>query len=490
MKRIAVHGSSPAGPMRTKPDKPSRWIWVSWVWLFFASTRTLDTWQAWDSVRTAGDIELTGSLADQALVVLLIALGVYVLAVRAQRTRRILANNRWIVILFAYIVLSIVWSNFPGISIRKSARSVGTLVMVLVVLTEQNPLAAVRALLGRLYMVHIPLSVIAVKYVRNIGVMYNWNGSEEQWTGLTTDKNSLGQVAMCSGVFCVWQIFYVFSDSTGSWRNKLKRSLPYVVLLALTLYLLRGSKNSHSSTAILAFATCTLLLAGLQFLKKGIARSKRVILGLTVLLALTAPLIALGFEALDTTPSKLVVEATGRDMTLTGRTLLWTDVLDNAAKHPLFGVGVAAFWVGPVGYDLYPLPNWSRVTPEWRPEQGHNGYIDTYVELGGVGVLLLVIVIGVAIAGALSQLETNFQLGSIRLALLLLILMSNLTETSFLRGTHDLWFVFLLIAVNLPVRPGRARAAIPLPMEASAVELKPEPALRLVAAFPAPVMVG
>ncbi len=33
---------------------------------------------------------------------------------------------------------------------------------------------------------------------------------------------------------------------------------------------------------------------------------------------------------------------------------------------------------------------------------------------------------------------------------LLSIVMNNLTETSFLKGTHSLWFLFLLTAVNLP----------------------------------------
>jgi hypothetical protein len=34
--------------------------------------------------------------------------------------------------------------------------------------------------------------------------------------------------------------------------------------------------------------------------------------------------------------------------------------------------------------------------------------------------------------------------------------MSNMTETSFLDGTHGLWFLFLLMAVNLPNPIGKA----------------------------------
>ena len=89
-------------------------------------------------------------------------------------------------------------------------------------------------------------------------------------------------------------------------------------------------------------------------------------------------------------------------MSFTDRTLIWTDVLNDAKKNPVLGVGIGALWVGPIGYDMYPMPNWSRKTPEWRPEEGHNGYVDVYARLGGIGVVLMLIVVGVAFAGALA----------------------------------------------------------------------------------------
>jgi O-antigen ligase len=146
----------------------------------------------------------------------------------------------------------------------------------------------------------------------------------------------------------------------------------------------------------------------------------------------------------------MVLEATGRDMTLTDRTLIWTDVLNDAAKSPVLGVGMGAFWVGPMGYDMYPMPNWSRKTPEWRPEEGHDGYIDVYAELGVVGVALLLMVIVNGFTGAFADLQSDFKFGSLRLVLLLSIIMNNVAETSFLKGTHDLWFLFLLVSVNVP----------------------------------------
>lgn len=440
-----------------KPNRPSWWIWIPFVWIFLASTRSLSTWFSFAALDgTQVDPDLSGSPWDRALLTLLIALALCVLGSRANRTKEVLRCNKWLIVLFAYMALSIIWSNFPAISLRRCFRSVGAGVVVLVALTERDPLEAVRLLLRRLYMIHIPLSVVAIKYVRSVGVAYTWDGAQEMWVGLTMHKNNLGQVAMCSGVVCTWQVLRNWS------RKKLTLDL---LLLVLTLWLLRGSESSHSSTAVLAFLIGVFVLFGLQLFKRRAASTKRILLGAAVLLAVLAPCVYVLSDALDATPAGVLLEATGRNATLSDRTLLWQDLFDNAAKSPLLGVGFGAFWVGHIGYDLYPFPNWSRVTHTWRPGEGHNGYIDVYVDLGIVGAALTFLVIASAFRGAVRDLHDRFEFGRLRFALLFSVLINNLAESSLLNGTHSLWFIFLLVAVNTPGRvqrdlPGSRRRAL------------------------------
>ena len=70
---------------------------------------------------------------------------------------------------------------------------------------------------------------------------------------------------------------------------------------------------------------------------------------------------------------------------------------------------------------------------------------------------LVLLVIGFALAGALDDLQHQFELGRLRLTLLVSILANNVTESSFLNGTHSLWFLFLLVAVNVPTAPQQVR---------------------------------
>ncbi|HVZ83089.1 MAG TPA: O-antigen ligase family protein [Terracidiphilus sp.] len=441
-----------------RPQKPSAWLWVPWIWLFFASTRTISTWLLWDHRDTASALDLT-SPADEVVMIMLMILGLYVLGVRAQRVKRILNKNKWVIVLFLYMAMTIIWSNFPGISLRRDVRSTGVLIMVLVVLSERDPLAAVRTLLWRLFVVHIPLSVLAIKFMRSIGVVYDWSGTSEQWVGLTTDKNSMGQVAMCAGIFFLWLILQ---------GGRKKKQVAYVILLAATLWILRGSRDVHSSTAILGFVTSALVLIGLQCIRGQASRAKRIVAAATITSAFLAPAVYIAFLAFGTTPVEAVLHATGRDITLTDRTRIWTDLLNDASKSPVLGVGIGAFWVGDLGIDKYPMPNWSEKTPEWRPSEGHNGYLDTYVELGAVGLLLLLIVIGAGARGALDTMQHDFLFGSLRAVMLLAILTNNVAETSFLKGTHDLWFLFLLTAINVPPLLRKATKPQPAAEPASA----------------------
>jgi O-antigen ligase len=424
--------------------KPSSWLWIPYIWWFFTSTRALSSWI--EGGRTGLTIASndSGSPLDRALMALLIACGCCLLIHRGHQTKRILTRNNCLLLFFLFVVVSIAWSNFPDISIRRGIRSAGALIMALVVLTERSPSTAIPALLRRLYLVHIPASIMAIKYFRHFGVMYNWDGSEEEWTGIATDKNSLGHVVMCCGLFCVWEILRLWPQR----KRNLSRLLLTVLLLALTLSLLRGSKSSFSSTALIGFAICSLALIGLQLLKKRHTHARRLIRTAIVISGICTVPIYVVFQAFGTSPLEMLVHSTGRNMTFTDRDLIWTDVLANAAKHPILGVGIGAYWVGPIGDKMYPMPNWSRKTPDWRPQEAHNGFLDVYVQLGAVGLMFFVLVVGIAFAVILRHMEADFHLGTLRLALLLAILISNTMETSFLDGTHGLWFLFILVVMD------------------------------------------
>jgi O-antigen ligase len=147
----------------------------------------------------------------------------------------------------------------------------------------------------------------------------------------------------------------------------------------------------------------------------------------------------------------------GKDATLTGRTEIWRLVL-NMSGSPVFGTGFESFWLG------------NRADKMWQlyyfhPTQAHNGYIEVYLELGWIGIILLAGIIVTGYRNAIAMLRWNPDGARIRMAFIAIGLVYNVTEAGFRMMTIT-WFFFLLSAAVIP-EVGVEEATATLPENAS-----------------------
>jgi O-antigen ligase len=84
--------------------------------------------------------------------------------------------------------------------------------------------------------------------------------------------------------------------------------------------------------------------------------------------------------------STWVLEQLGKDLTFTGRTAVWVDVWAKIGERPWLGFGYNAFWLGAESEaaDIWRVHG-------WQPNHAHNGYLDLWLELGLVGVTLVLV---------------------------------------------------------------------------------------------------
>ena len=135
-----------------------------------------------------------------------------------------------------------------------------------------------------------------------------------------------------------------------------------------------------------------------------------------------------------------VIEMLGRDPSLTDRTVVWADVLA-MQDRPLFGFGFESFWLGSRLDTL-----WEKWW--WRPNQAHNGYIETYLNLGAIGVALLLMVLLATFRRITRLMTTDFDIARLRFALLFAIIAFNYTEAAF-KAVHFVWTIFHIIAIDV-----------------------------------------
>jgi O-antigen ligase len=133
------------------------------------------------------------------------------------------------------------------------------------------------------------------------------------------------------------------------------------------------------------------------------------------------------------------VNQLGRDMTLTGRTDLWADLL-SAPVNPIIGAGYKSFWLGSFAASM-----WHKYS--FHPNQAHNGYLETYLQSGAIGVSFLILMIACAVRKLKRRVIDGDTYARLCLAFLILVLFYNWTE-AFFQSLHPLWIMVLLASVN------------------------------------------
>jgi O-antigen ligase len=419
----------------------SKALWVPTVWFLYCATRPLSEWFQTSQYTEVGESAIeSGSFLDRYFLIFLIVIGLIILQKRKINWTQAIKANRWLVVLLVYMLVSILWSDYQFVSLKRWIRTAGTLIMALVVLSEAEPYEAIQAILRRTMYVVIPLSMVLVKYFPLLGVGFGqWSGLPF-YLGATCNKNCLGEVC------ALWMFFYIWTlvgrrdkiDGTQAVRGQIKCEF---VLVLMTLYLMKGPSGYGAENASYSATSITVLIMGLGIffilrrLKDRLAQ-----LGQWVAIALVgygAVVVALNMAG--TSLTSLLAPVLGRNPTLTGRSdLIWDVLLPIAWQHPALGLGFGSFWIKPVpGLTI-------------DVHEAHNGYLDVFLEQGVVGLILVAMVCVMYFRKARNEFHDNFNWAAFRMSYLVMFLLHNWTESTVLLSREILWNLFVLFAVVFP----------------------------------------
>jgi exopolysaccharide production protein ExoQ len=416
-------------------------IWVPTFWFLINGSKLVSQWLAILGVHVAAPSSLEdGSPIDAGVHFALIFAGLFTLNQRSVRLSEFVRNNRWLTIFLVYCLVSVIWSDFPFVALKRWIRILGHPIMALVILTDPNPKEAFRALMKRSAYVLVLLSVLFIKYFPQYGRGFDaWNGMAVN-IGVANSKNELGDTCMIFGLFFFWNTLEALQmKDRKARRAELIVSLGLIVAIGWLLHM----SSSATSFVCAAIGMIMVWVVGLRLINKRLIGTYLMV-GI-LLLAAAESIFGIYSSMLN---------LLGRDATLTGRTEVWHDAL-KLQPDPLLGAGFESFWLGPRLETL-----WEKWW--WHPNQAHNGYIETYLNLGWLGVLLLAGMLIGTFAKISRALLTDFEFARLRLGFLITILAYNFTEAAF-KNIHPLWTVFYLIAADYPrvrslrtieVRPG------------------------------------
>jgi O-antigen ligase len=394
-------------------------MWIPFLWLLIQGSRPVTAW-----LGIGGTSDVGGNPIEALIAFILFFAAFLILQRRRFPWGSLPYLNVAFFLLLAYLALSVLWSPYPFVAFKRWFKEFGNVLIALVILTEKDPAESLKSICVRCAYILFPLSVVLVKYYPNFGRGYS-SGGFPMVTGVTPQKNSLGLICAVFALALVWDILdaHRHRTSQASWT----RLLPQWLALAIGLWLLGASE---SKTSLLAFLVGLAIFLGphLRVIRRApVAFARGWVIIVPVLLILAA---------VNTVIFAPALEAVGRDTTFTERTDIWQAVLAEPV-NPIVGTGFFSFW----------LEYGDAVRAAGIPQrEGHNGYLEMYLDGGIIGCALL----GIFLLTTCWRLAAAFSPKSaetrVIFAFAIMSLITNFAETYFFRP-DVIWFATVLAAL-------------------------------------------
>jgi|SRR5215211_1682273 len=358
-------------------------------------------------------------------------IGVYALTLlliipRWKQFALVATRNKLLLLLVGLALVSMLWSVAPEVTFRRGVALVGTTLFggyfaVRYSLREQIRLLAwalgIAALLSLLIGLALP------SYGTAIDVF-----GQTAWRGIYSTKNVLGSNMVLGAL-----VFLILAVSGRRWRWVAWTGCG----LSLGLLLL-----STSRTALIVFLTLLALWPLYKALRWHYTLAVPFLIVAVLLVGALSMLVSATWEPL--------LEALGRDATLTGRTVLWSLVWDMIRERPWLGYGYAGFWLGWEGPSAY---IW-RITRDSVP-QTDNGYLDLWLDLGLLGVSLFALQFLQAFGRALAWVRWTKATEDLWPPMFLaFILLLDLTESAILKQNSLAYILYVAVVFSVSMRRG------------------------------------
>jgi O-antigen ligase len=347
----------------------------------------------------------------------------------------------WLLIVTNY--LSAGWSIDRAETVRMATFYMGTALFGMWLGTRATSWTAFAKLLVFTCGLLASLSVILIALPGPLGIMIDpYPGA---WSGLWDEKN---RFAMTLVVGLVASIGLWLEGRGPGWL------VPAFAFIGLILL-------AQASTALLAAS------AGIAVLMLVRVLNARPGLGLALGWAGTCAFASL-LGVLIALP-QVVVSAVGREVTLTGRTDIWGEVLRMIADWPVLGYGHGSFW---------------RMTPDGPAEivrenlgfkmfNSHSGWLDAALDTGVLGVAIISAATLVALVITLRA-GLRVRGAGLGTGLIAVCLVYSLTESQFFQANALLPTIFVAVLARAGVSLARIAAATrPIALRSSTGLLSP-----------------
>jgi O-antigen ligase len=384
-----------------------------------------------EKISDVNDITTSNMVNQIVIVTLFLAACISLIPIRCELVT-LLKKEKFLLIFLLWCLLSIIWSDFKLVSIKRYFQVLTSVTICCAFLLHTISDKDILKYFKPLLFVYISLTVLAIIFMPS-AIDPNFNS----WRGLTSHKNQLGQASLVSVL--IW--FYAFRHEMG------KDKIVALVMSFSSFILLLGSRSTTPIVTLGILALLGIILAiDARTKTLGVGRFFSVltlltIIGISILIIKTDPALITSLPAL-----------VGKNSTFSGRADIWSYIYDEAKRHFFFGCGYGSFWA--VGNsEVLTLYNSLHIIIF----QAHMGYLDLLNEVGIIGLFLFfLMVVSYFIK------STNTQGNQLGLWFIVVVLIINLQETTLFRPNSLTGLMFILFYLAPQVESMFKRQHIPI----------------------------
>ena len=366
--------------------------------------------------------------------------GLSVLFSRMAEVREVLREtNKYLLGFLVLATISTLWSVDPGATLHRLYRLFSEILICLAfVVTGWYRIRFQKAV--RIALTVLVVSSILYFFIDPVGAIQPSKFGDiiapelvDAWRGVTLHKNTMGAVSAAAAI--LWMHAYLTRQA----------GLAAVLFGVITSVIcLVGSRSSTSAFSALLSIAILYVIA-----RPPSPRWSRMTRGIS--LGLMGVILVYSLGVLKVIPglSALIepfVAMTGKDMSFSGRTIIWAIMTSEIAKHPILGIGYAAFWTSPDPSS----PSYEFITNMYVwPSEAHNGYLDVINEIGFVGGAGLIGYLFLFLRQCLTLVEIDRSQAALYIALLFSELIFNLSEAHWWNLANVYFFIMTLVTFNI-----------------------------------------
>jgi exopolysaccharide production protein ExoQ len=367
------------------------------------------------------------------IVILFLLLGI--LGVAAKSFFKLLSHAFSLAPLAPYIAVatvSLMWSQDFNLSLRRLVSFLFTCLFGMYFAVRFTTRSQVRMMFTATFILAVA-SVLLVMVAPQYALDHTQHVGA--WQGVFAGKNACAMVMVVG----LMSALVYRPSSIGSRVGKLAAIVLFLVVIGM----------AQSSGAVLQIAVIAVLFPLLSYLSRYDSRTRAY---LCVLIVMGISVGA--FFLVQFLPD--ILRSLNRDPTLTGRTQIWSDVMNSISKRPMLGYGYGAFWTGLSGEATHIV-----LALKWNIPNAHDGYLDIWLSTGALGLTAFAVALIQALRRVWQVVLSRNLIANLWLVMsLLLVLLYNIDESVLISAPSLMWTLLVSSVCGLELYAHRHKVLV------------------------------